>query len=412
MEQLRDYQVNVANEAVVILRGYNIVYITSQVRTGKTLMSLETARLYGAKNVLFLTKKKAIKSIKSDYDKFNYAKYFDMTLINDESMHKIEGDFDLVIHDEHHRFGSAPRPSSRTKLYKKMYSSKPMIFLSGTPSPESYSQLYHQFWVSDYSPWKNYSTFYKWATRYVDVRQKMINGFPKNDYSRGREEMIMNDVKHLMISFTQKQAGFSTVINETVLYCDMPPLINTIIKSLLKDKIFRGKDEVILGDTGAKLRQKIHQLSGMTIKFESGNSMVLDLTKANYIREYFKGKRIGIFYVYKEELNAIKSVFGDEVTTDLSKFDDGVPNYAGQIVSSREGISLKNADYLVFYNISDSAVSYFQARDRLSTIDRASNDVFYVFTKGGIEDKIFRVVTEKKADYTNYYFKKDYGGET
>lgn len=103
--KLRDYQIDIAKKSVSILDEYGLVYISSMVRTGKTLMSLETARLYGATNVLFLTKKKAVSSIEEDYRNFGYDKYFSILVINDESMHKIENPqvFDLVIHDEHHR---------------------------------------------------------------------------------------------------------------------------------------------------------------------------------------------------------------------------------------------------------------------------------------------------------------------
>jgi intein/homing endonuclease len=74
-----------------------------QVRTGKTLTSLEVAKLYGAQNVLFLTKKKAISSIEKDYADFGYS--FQLTVVNDESMHKLDNpyQYDLVVHDEHHR---------------------------------------------------------------------------------------------------------------------------------------------------------------------------------------------------------------------------------------------------------------------------------------------------------------------
>ena len=109
-----------------------------EVRTGKTLTALQTAQNFGAKNVLFLTKLKAFSSVQSDYDKMNFS--FKLTIGNDESLHKISCNFDLVIHDEHHRFGAFPKPNATAKLFKKMYGNLPMIFLSGTPTAESYSQ--------------------------------------------------------------------------------------------------------------------------------------------------------------------------------------------------------------------------------------------------------------------------------
>ncbi len=119
--KLREYQVDIANKGVNVLKSKGIVYYALEVRVGKTLISLETAKLFGAKKMLFLTKKKAISSIESDYINFGYDKHFELFVHNDESMHKIDGKFDLVVHDEHHRFGSFPKPSLGAKTFKKMF---------------------------------------------------------------------------------------------------------------------------------------------------------------------------------------------------------------------------------------------------------------------------------------------------
>ncbi len=404
--ELRDYQIDIANRAIDILKVNKIVYISMEVRTGKTLTALETAKLYGAKRVLFLTKKKAVSSILNDYNNFGYK--FDLIVTNDESMHKLEDtNYDLIIHDEHHRFGAFPKPGLATKTYKQMFANKPMIFLSGTMSPESFSQVYHQFWVSNYSPFRHYVNFYRWADDYVFKFQRKINGFMVNDYSKGDELKIMSAIFPYVITFTQQQAGFSTEIEEEVLYVDMTDRTKQIIKTLEKDLVVEGKDEVILADTPVKLMQKLHQLWSGTVKFESGNSMVIDTTKAECIKWKFSDHKIGIFYKFKEELNALQQVFGDSLTTELDEFDSTDKNIALQIISGREGISLKNADYLVFYNIDFSATSYWQARDRLTTMERKFNKVYWVFSKGGIEDKIYKTVKAKKK-YTINIFKKDY----
>ena len=408
--ELRDYQIRIANQAVDILKRLDIVYISMEVRTGKTLTALETAKLYGAKQVLFLTKKKAISSIQSDYYDFGYDKHFEILITNDESMHKIvyPSYYDLVIHDEHHRFGSFPKPGLATKTYKQMFGSKPMIFLSGTMTPESFTQIYHQFWVSHHSPFKHYVNFYRWADDYVNKFQRKINGFLVNDYSKGDELKLMSAIFPYVITFTQQQAGFSTEIEEEILHIAMSDKTKMIVKKLEKDLVVEGKDEVILADTPVKLMQKLHQLWSGTVKFESGNSMVIDTTKAEFIKDRWKDKKIGVFYKFKEELSALKQVLGDSLTTELDKFDnEGYQVIALQIISGREGISLKNAEYLIFYNIDFSATSYWQGRDRLTTMDRKFNKIYWLFSEGGIEDKIYKAVKAKKK-YTVNIFKKDY----
>ena len=403
---LRDYQEDISKKASHILRDKGMVYLCMSVRTGKTLTSLETARLFGASKVLFLTKKKAISSIESDYINFGYDKHFELFVHNDESMHKIDGKFDLVVHDEHHRFGSFPKPSLGAKTYKKMFGHLPAIFLSGTPSPENYSQFYHQFWCSGYSPFKEVN-FYKWAANYVNVKMKHLGYAQVKDYTDADINKIMSVIKPYIITFTQEQAGFTSEIEEEILKVKMKNSTYEMCKRLRKDLVIEGKNQVILADTSVKLQQKLHQMYSGTIKFESGDSMVIDLSKAEFISSYFKDKKIGIFYKFVEELNALKTIFGDRLTTDLDEFNETDKSIALQIVSGREGISLKNAEFLVFYNIDFSATSYWQARDRMTTIDRKFNKVYWVFSDGGIEEKIYRSVLNKKS-YTTNHFKKDY----
>jgi hypothetical protein len=401
--KLRDYQTEIAQEAYKILISKKIVYLALEVRIGKTATSLEVCRLINAKNVLFLTKKKAISSIENDYKNFGFT--FNIDIINDEQLKNINSKYDIVIHDEHHRFGKYPKPSFGTKLFKEKFSNLPQIYLSGTPTPESYSQIYHQFAVSDYSPFNNYKNFYKWANDFVTVKKKYVSYGELNDYSDANIELIQKYINPYIISFTQKQAGFTTEVKENVLTVKMKQQTYDLINKLKKDLIIEGKQEVILADTGVKLMSKVHQLYSGTVKFESGNSMIIDDSKAEFIKERFSGVKIGIFYKFKEEYNLLKKVFGENLCNTVEEFDSTDKNIALQIVSGREGISLKNAKYLIYFNIDFSATSYWQSRDRLSTMERLKNDVFWIFAEGGIEFYIYKAVMNKR-DFTLQFFKQ------
>jgi hypothetical protein len=405
---LRDYQIEISKNIATKLSDLNIAYVVAEVRTGKTLMALEACKINNYKNVLFITKKRAIDSIQSDYKALNYD--YGLTVINDESLHKIAGNFDVVIHDEHHRFGAFPKPNVTAKLFKKMFRHLPMIFLSGTPAPESNSQWYHQFWVSKFSPFEEIN-FYKWAHNFVNIKKRHLGYAEVNDYSDADFTKIMPIINPYLMRFSQENAGFETTVNETVLYCDMLPSTHTLCNLLIKNLVIEGKNEVILADTAVKLQGKLHQMYSGTVKFESGNSKILDLSKAEFIKEHFKGKKIAIFYKFKEEWNALFKVFGQNLSNDLTEFNETNKNIALQIVSGREGISLKEADYLVYYNIDFSAVSYWQSRDRLTTMERKTNDIYWIFSRGGIEGKIYKAVQQKK-DYNLKLFKKDYGIKT
>ena len=390
MSVLRDYQLELSHKAVDILKDKRIVYLAMQVRTGKTLTALHTAHLYGAKNVLFLTKKKAISSIESDYKNFGYS--FNITIVNDEQLPKIESNYDLIIHDEHHRFGAFPKPSQRVKEFKLKFSRIPMIFLSGTPAAESYSQMFHQFWVSGYTPFKEVN-FYKWAKTYVNVKQKQLGYAIVNDYSEAKIDLIDAVIQPYILKFTQEESGFESNVNEHVIY--YPTLCCNLIERLEKDLIIEGKENVILADTGAKLMQKVHQLESGTIKFECGKSMILNTCKAEFIRDYFEGKKLAILYYFVEEFELLKLVFPN-FTTDLDEFNRTDKHYIGQQYSSAMGVNLSKAHCLVFYSFGYSGTNFLQAIDRLTTKERKTNDVYFVFGKGSLLERIYKVVSQKK----------------
>jgi hypothetical protein len=352
-----------------------------------------------------VTKKKAMSSIESDYASMPFS--FDLAVINTESIHKAVGNFDVVISDENHKYGSFPKPSKGAKEFKQRYSHLPLIFLSGTPHPENYSQIYHQFWISKHTPFHQYPTFYKWASVFVDIKVKHLGYGMIKDYSGGKKELIEQVIKPYMITYTQKEAGFSSTINEKIIYVDMKESTHALIKRLENDLVVQGKQEVILGDTSVKLMSKLHQLYSGTIKFESGNTAVLDYSKAIRIYTMFKTRQIAIFYKFKAELDALEFIFGDTLTTDLEEFNTTTKSIAYQIVSGREGVNLSRASSLVYYNIDFSAVSYWQSRDRLTTMDRLENNVYWFFAKNGIEDKIYKAVMNKK-NYTLNVFKNDF----
>jgi hypothetical protein len=319
----------------------------------------------------------------------------------------------LIIHDEHHRFGAYPKPNKVAQLFKKRYSHLPMIFLSGTPTPESHSQWFNQFWVSDYSPFKQYTNFYKWAVDYVDVKEKRLGYAVIKDYSQAKEQLIRRSIQHYIITFTQAQAGFTTSVNEMILECEMQPITNLIINKLKKNLVVKNTDgQVILGDTGVKLQQKHLQIASGTCKFEDGSSKIIDNSKALFIKEKFSDHKIAIFYKFKEELNMLKEVFKDKLTTDLDDFNNSDKWIALQFLSGREGVSLKMADYIVAINIDFSATTYFQFRDRMTTMDRKENTLFWVFSKDtkdlkSIERVVYQSVLNKK-DFTISIYKKTF----
>ena len=405
MITLRPYQTEISTQAADKLKQLGCVYLAMDVRTGKTLTALKAAELYGAKSVLFLTKLRAIQSIQKDYDAL--APAFTIEIINNESMHKALGRYDLIISDEHHRLSAFPKPNKAFKFVLDNWGGLPMIFLSGTPAAESGSQWFHSFFVCRRGPWRGYRNFYGWAKEFVKLKIKHLGAIKVNDYSEALDDKIKPLIAPYLLTYTQEEAGFQSKITETVINYDICDKTVSIIEKLLKTNLVVGTTEQIIADTPVKLMTKIHQLEGGTIIFESGNSKVLDDSKARFIKQHFAGYKLAIFYYFKEEWQLLKQVFGDDLTNDLNEFNTSSKHIALQQVSGSEGISLKAADKLIYYSFGYSGKNYIQGRDRLTTIDRERNEVFFIFAKGSLSSRIYKAITNKKA-YNKRTFIRDY----
>ena len=272
MIQFREYQSEIINKATLILNKHRFVYLSMEVRTGKTLTALGTLQnLMSVNKVLFITKKRAIGSIVWDYEQLD--PYYEIEVINYESLHKVnQKGWDAIVCDEAHSMGAFPRPSKRAKQVRSLLDKNDcyVVLLSGTPTPESFSQMYHQVYAIPNNPFSEHKTFYKFAKEHVLVKQKKINSFLINDYSRAKTS-VLEQMKPYMLSYTQKEAGFETSIKELVLIVEAPPAIYDMCNKLKRDLVIEGSEHVILADTNVKLMQKLHQMYSGTVKFEDGN---------------------------------------------------------------------------------------------------------------------------------------------
>jgi superfamily II DNA or RNA helicase len=149
------HQEQISNQALEILRNQGLVYLSMEERTGKTLTAILTCEKTKAQNILIITKKKALKGWEDTLEAFSHSKSYDA--INYESLHKMPfKEYDLVILDEAHANLSAYPKLGKIALQVRSVTYKlPIIYLSATPSAQTYAQLFHQFSMTQYSPFRS-----------------------------------------------------------------------------------------------------------------------------------------------------------------------------------------------------------------------------------------------------------------
>ena len=405
MYQLREHQIKKGIEVANKLEFLKLCYLSGEVRSGKTLTSLYAARLFNAGFVLFITKKKAIPSIQKDYKNFGFN--FHLDVINYESLHKLEHyNYDLIIYDEAHSLGAYPKPSKRTKQCKKIFSHIPTILMSGTPSVESYSQFYHQFYVSNYSPFKDFTNFYKWAKAYVNTKQIKLPTHTITNYSDANIEKIDKNINPYLVKMTQADAGIKVVIEEKLLTVPTPLKLVNACNELKENRVLNGKDGYILGDTPTKLRSKIHQLINGHCIIERDDlstfKKVFSTYKADYIKNKFGGFKLAIMYYYTNELDILKKCLN--ITDNIEEFNNSNKSIAVQ-QSSTEGLNLSKADAIIYYNFGFSGKNYLQSRDRLTVKGRAENKVYFLLEDYGYSKQIYNRISKKK-DFNTHFFNK------
>lgn len=405
MITLHPHQRKAAENIEAILRTHKIAYLAGAVRTGKTLTALSVIKSVGYATALIVTKKKAIASIEADRDAMGLTDI--VTVTNFEQLPKHAGkSYGLLIVDEAHGVGSYPKPSKRFKDLQSIHRSA-VLLMSGTPSPESYSQLFFQYRLGAY-PWGRYKSFYQWAGDYVNIRQKYVGtGQKVNDYSDANKDKIMRDIGPLVVTMSQQDAGFRTEIVEHMHMVMMKPRTYRLAERIMKDGVIGSpRCRAVVADTGAKAASKVQQIYGGAVITERHGAVCFDDSKARYVGEKFSGTKHAILYKFAAEGDMLKKQYGP-FWTDSPEVFNAEPSmvYIGQVQASREGVNLSSAEHLVFVGIDFAALSYLQGIARASYIGRTkANNVHWIFAHGGMEPKVYRTVRAKE-DFTISHFK-------
>lgn len=410
--KLHGHQERALKDCRRILSEEGCVYLAGEVRTGKTLVALHLA--YGlTTQVLFVTKKMAINGIQKQVKESGLA--LNITITNYEQLHKLKPIYDVVIIDEAHTLGMYPKPARRARLLCALTLNTRVVMLSGTPSPESFSQLFHQFWAANAGPWKKFKNFYAWARVYVDVQKQYFAGVAVNDYSHARMDLIESNIRPYVVAMTQADAGFVGTVLDRIHTVELAPGTIEAIKAVANSGVFRPLG--LKAMSAAQRMAYVHQLcSGTVISLKEmvGDTngtlqerLWVDYSKVDYIRKQWGRKRKAIFYCYVAEGELLRKWYPNNTASPEEFKANPKLDFICQIKSGQEGVDLSDADVIIFYNISYSAASYFQGRARGQNRAAATKEVHWLFSNYGFEKNIYELITgdHGKKRYTAAHFR-------
>jgi len=386
MITLFPHQLIISSRLKASLSVHHFAILQAPERCGKTLSVIDAIeKSNGVNRVLWVTKKMAISGINGDVALYEATKHYDV--VNYEALHKVVGDYDLIVLDEfHYAISSYPKEPIKVSTLKQ-WQNVPKILLSATPSSESVSQWYHPLSLCSGHPFSEFKTFYAWFKVYGIPKQKNIMGRIINDYSNGRDA-IMDEVLPFLIQITREQLGGFE--HKPVVVPHFIPLTNETIanlSTLYRDRVLNVDGVEYVADTPLSVVNGLYQLECGCLKvgdkyLDMGNREMVD-----YIKEKWGDTdQVAIMIRWVGQRNIFEKEFKH-----------------AQIFSSishAEGVEMAHIETLVIASMDYSTARFQQRNARQASSKRTTPiNVHILMVKGGISEIVYNQVALKHQDF-------------
>lgn len=382
------------------LKSTGYAYLAGKPRSGKTYTSILAAEMSTKINtVLVLTKKAAIPGWNKFIDGNSRLKHT-YYITNYEQVTKLKPIYDLVIIDESHNLGAFPKPSQRYKAIRKLCWDIPHIHLSGTAIIESMAGIYHQMFISKFTPFKH-KNFYDFHREWGIPYYIKAAGREINQYDRVKPELL-SYINQFTIYMTQEDAGIDKSIQaiDQVHYVDLNQGTSELYNKLVNDKVvevrqdqfkYAGKPIITLTlvcDTVMKERTTLHMLESGVAKVDDTYIDLGNNEKIDYIKKTFgDSSDIGIMCHFVGERQKLEKEFKHTKIYSSSAHAEGVD------LSHLKNFIILSSDY--------SGAKFVQRRERIININGSNTlTVHHILVKNAISEQVYKRVS-KKQDFNN-----------
>lgn len=382
------HQVNKSKSIIRKLRLYGLCLFAGEVRSGKTAAFLLAAQLLAEDlDVVVITKKDAIPGVK----KFSSA----IEVTNYHQAKKLDKPYKVVILDECHRYitGYPKRSQIWKDVARITLAADYIIFSSGTPTPESYAMLFNMLALSVESPWKEYNRYTEWHQHYgIPYQIKIAGGMLVNQWDRVKEDKILRDIEHLIVSMTRSEAGHKFEPSDKLHKIPLTEQQEEIYKKIEDDSLYEMDDEyAVVCDTPSKYLQKLHQVSGGYVNAvndkEEKRVFKVESNKVQYIKDNFDPKETIILAFYIPEQEFLASIF---------------PN-VGSITKNSDGVDYSHFKNMVIYSMGFPASTYQQVIGRQLNFVTRKEEVIIHFLISGVDEYVYKAVSNKESFTARWY---------
>ena len=366
------HQERAVKEAQILLDKYGFVYIQGQPRVGKSLIAHTLAP-----NALVVTKKNAI----NDWLKYTQK------VINYEQISKYNPrDYDdIVIIDEAHNLGCRGKASKRVKELRTFCYNKRVIFLSGTPYIETPLSIYHQLYVTKYSPFNHLKNFYEFFRAFGIPSPIHIYGRNIESYAKHKDALIPIIDTHA-IKVTYEDAGFKYQNYDKRIEVPATEAYRMSYKKIINEG-------VVANETINNVAMALHQYEG---GFWNDNRKFRNAPKVDWLWQFVNDN----LNKHKNDTNfkiAIMAYFKAEQVNIARAFKE----YPNVVVLSAykycEGVDLSDYSMYILYSFGYSGAKFVQLRDRIVNLNKDKRtEVLIPLIKDSICEAVYASVSKKR----------------
>ena len=364
-----------------------VCLLAGEPRSGKTLSFIDAAhKMYN--RILIITTKKAMPDIIDAVKGYGSDKFDVINYHSCQKMH--ENEYNCIILDECHNYitGYPKRSAIWQNVFYFTKKRLPIIYSSGTPTPEGYAGLFNMFALSHKSPWSNYKRFTLWHLDYGIPYSIRINMIDIKQYDRTHQQKVKKCIDPFTVKITRKEAGHVYEAKDKLHYIDISKKQSKVTKILNDNLVYESKNYTIMGDTPSALLTKKRQIVGGVVKCDDEKLMVFkNNPKIDYIKKNFDPSNCIILAFFKAEQEMLAEIF---------------PN-VGSVTSNAEGVDYSHFENMIIYSMGHAAKTYEQVRVRQLNMFKRKSEVIINFLIIGIDLDVYNAVSKKKNFTSSWY---------
>lgn len=376
------HQIKTSEIVAQRLNDLGLCYVFGEPRSGKTRTAIRTAELIGAKNVLVLTPKAAIKGWDKELAAVGYTG--NITVTNYEQAKKLTGSYDLVVVDEAHRLGKVGKPTQRIKDIRPIAYNAKCLYLSGTPIVETPLAIYHQFIICKNTPFKHknfYAFFREWGIP-APIR---LHGRLVEQYKKSRPELL-DQIEPYIVRMTQRDAGIpNSVQAQDRVHCvPLQQSTHDLIAEIVEKQVATIAGEMVGFESDMQERVAVHQIETGAVKIDEDYYLLDNREVVEYIlKEFGDSKDVALMCHFKA------------TRLKLERYFKRASIYSS--VAHAEGVDLSHYKHFVIVNADYSGAKFVQRRERLVNVRKETESiVHHITTDGGISAAVYKAVSAKK----------------